>query len=83
MGKKRKGQVERQKAGLSARPGAWGRGWFSRTCAGCSPLSRGAGGDDAGISWAETELTALGEMVRVCGREEAERPLKTFRVEVR
>lgn len=30
-----------------------------------------------------TELTALGEMVRVCGREEAERLLKTFRVEVR
>jgi hypothetical protein len=56
-----------------------------------SPLSRGAGGDDAGVSWADpvlssvegTELTALGEMVRVCGREEAERLLKTFRVEVR
>ena len=30
-----------------------------------------------------TELTALGEMVRVCGREEAERLLKPFRVEVR
>jgi hypothetical protein len=55
------------------------------------PLSRGAGRDDAGVSWADpvlssvegTELTALGEMVRVCGREEAERLLKTFRVEVR
>ena len=30
-----------------------------------------------------TELTALGEMDRVCGREEAERLRKTFRVEVR
>jgi hypothetical protein len=29
-----------------------------------------------------TERTALGEMVRVCGREEAERLLKPFRVEV-
>ena len=30
-----------------------------------------------------TELTALGEMVRVCGREEAERLLKQCQVEVR
>jgi len=30
-----------------------------------------------------TELTALGEMVKVCGKEEAERLLKTFRVEGR
>ena len=65
---------------------------------GNTPTGQGSGagtgcslGDDAGVLWADpvlssvegTELTVLGEMVRVCGREEAERLLKTFRVEVR